>query len=123
MRLVWAAARLSACIPADSRAATDNVALLQPAASLTLYSTKEISHSMVTMVQYQNELDSHLTATIANVKINLLQVTFSCPMSFEAFPFDTQVAIFQILSILQPYLFLLKGSSLTLSATSLTFHP
>ena len=29
----------------------DNVALLQPAASLTLHSTKEISHSMVTMVR------------------------------------------------------------------------
>ena len=63
----------------------DNVALLQPAASLTLHTTKEISHSMVTMVGIQ---------LLNNGRFTLRQVTFSCPMSFEAYPFDTQVALF-----------------------------
>ena len=42
----------------------NSVSLMQPPASLTVYANGEVKYSMVKMV------------------------TFSCPMSFEAFPFD-----------------------------------
>ena len=50
----------------------DNVALLQPAASLTLHSTKEISHSMVTMVlNTLLRLGRRSTAIIVKKKKNI----------------------------------------------------